>query len=48
LSLVAIALPVMAVFLYIGGHIHTKLTHAQFEQAISVLLLMSGAVLLFK
>ena len=48
LLLVAMALPVMAVFLYIGGHIHTRLTHAQFQQAISVLLLLSGAVLLFK
>lgn len=48
LQLIAIALPIMAVFLYIGGHIHTKLTHTQFQHAISVLLIASGTLLLFK
>lgn len=48
MMLFAMALPVMAVFLYIGGHVHTKLTHAQFQQAISILLLVSGVVLLVK
>lgn len=48
LVLVGMALPIMAVFMYIGGHIHTRLTHAQFEQAISVLLIGSGVVLLLK
>ena len=48
LKLVAMALPVMAVFLYIGGHIHTRLTHAQFQRAISILLIVSGLVLLIK
>lgn len=43
---VAAALPVMGMFLYIGGHIHTKLTQAQFQRAISVLLLASGSALL--
>lgn len=48
LKLLAMTLPVMAVFLYIGGHIHTKLTHAQFQRGISVLLIFSGVVLLLK
>ena len=47
-KLIALALPIMAVFMYIGGHIHTKLTHEQFQRAISVLLILSGTVLLFK
>lgn len=48
LTLVAMALPVMALFLYIGGHIHTKITQAQFQRAISILLILSGTVLLLK
>ena len=48
LKLVAMALPIMAVFMYIGGHIHTRLTHTQFQRAISVLLIASGVVLLLK
>lgn len=45
---VAVALPIMGVFLYIGGHIHTKLTQAQFQRGISVLLMVSGIALLAK
>jgi len=48
LTQVAMALPVMALFLYIGGHVHTKLTQAQFQRAISMLLILSGMVLLLK
>jgi len=48
LALVAMALPIMAVFMYIGGHIHTRLTQAQFQRAISILLIVSGTVLLLK
>lgn len=48
ITLIAMALPVMAVFMYIGEHIHTKITQLQFQRAISVLLLMSGSVLLIK
>ena len=46
--LVAVALPVMMVGMYIGGHIHTNLSQQTFKRAISVLLLISGAVLLGK
>lgn len=48
ITLIAMALPVMAVFMYIGEHIHTKITQLQFQRAISVLLLMSGSVLLLQ
>lgn len=48
LTLVATALPVMAVFLYIGGHIHTRISQATFQRAISMLLIVSGAALLAK
>lgn len=48
LTLVAMALPIMGISMYIGGHIHTKLTQAQFQRAISVLLIASGMVLVFK
>jgi uncharacterized membrane protein YfcA len=48
LSLAAAALPIMAVFLYLGGHVHTRLTQQAFQRAISVLLLGSGAMLLLK
>jgi len=47
-KLIAMALPVLAVFMYIGGHIHTKITQVQFQRAISVLLILSGTVLLLK
>jgi uncharacterized protein len=48
LTLAAIALPIMGVFLYIGGHIHTRLTQTAFQRAISVLLMVSGTLLLIK
>lgn len=46
--LVAAALPIMAIALYAGGHIHTNLSQRTFERAISVLLLASGLALLLK
>lgn len=48
LAWVVAALPIMGVFLYIGGHIHTKLTQIEFQRAISVLLIVSGIALLAK
>lgn len=48
LTMIAMALPVMAIFMYIGGHIHTKLTQEQFQRGISILLILSGIVLIFK
>ncbi|HEY6093374.1 MAG TPA: sulfite exporter TauE/SafE family protein, partial [Gallionellaceae bacterium] len=46
LTMVATALPVMAVFLYIGGHIHTRISQETFQRAISLLLIVSGVALL--
>lgn len=42
------ALPVMAVALHVGGHVHTRISHQAFERAISLLLLCSGIALLAK
>lgn len=47
-TLIAMALPIMAVFMYIGGHVHTRITQLQFQRGISVLLICSGVVLLLK
>lgn len=48
LTLAAAALPIMAVFLYLGGHVHTKLSQQAFQRAISALLIVSGVMLLLK
>lgn len=48
LGLALLALPIMALFLYIGGHVHTRLTQAAFQRGISVLLIVSGGALLLK
>lgn len=48
LTLLFISLPVMVVFVYIGGHVHTRISQAQFQKAISVLLILSGTVLLLR
>ncbi len=48
LWLVLAALPVMAVALYAGGHIHTTIRPETFRRAIGVLLLGSGTALLLK
>ncbi|MCW8918814.1 MAG: sulfite exporter TauE/SafE family protein [Gammaproteobacteria bacterium] len=46
--LLAAALPVMVVGMYLGGHIHTTLSQRAFQQAIGVLLLGSGLALLLR
>ncbi len=48
LLLVAAALPLMVAGVYAGGHVHTSISHRTFERIISVLLLVSGTVLIFK
>lgn len=48
LVVAAAALPVMAVFLYLGGYAHTRLSQQAFQRAISVLLIVSGIMLLLK
>lgn len=46
LQWLAIGVPVMMVAMYIGGHIHTRISAAAFGRAISVLLVLSGIALL--
>jgi uncharacterized membrane protein YfcA len=46
--LTAIALPIMAVGLFIGGQIHTRISARTFQVAISVLLIGSGLSLLLR
>ena len=48
LSLVAVSLPIMALFMYLGGHVHTKLSQVVFQRGVSVLLISSGIALLIK
>jgi uncharacterized membrane protein YfcA len=48
LGVVALALPLMAIALYLGGQVHTQLSQQTFQRAISVLLIASGVALLLK
>lgn len=45
---ITVSLPLMAIGLYIGGHIHTTITQRQFQRAIGILLIISGIALLAK
>ncbi len=47
LILVGAALPVMVIAMVVGGHIHTNITPENFKRAIGLVLLGSGAALLF-
>jgi hypothetical protein len=46
--MIAVAIPLMAIGMYIGGHIHTNMSQQSFQRAISVLLVFSGLSLLLK
>jgi len=48
LPLIAAALPLMAIGLYLGGNVHTAISQQTFQRVISALLLVSGASLLIK
>ena len=48
LLLVGAGLPLMAAALYLGGHIHTNLSHEAFRQAIGWVLVGSGLALLLR
>jgi uncharacterized membrane protein YfcA len=48
LGLALAALPLMMLGMYLGGHIHLRLSPRRFRQAIALLLLVSGSVLLLK
>lgn len=44
--LIAVSLPIMAIGMTIGGHIHTNISHQSIQKGIGVLLLFSGSALL--
>lgn len=44
----ALALPVMALGLFVGGRIHTSISQRRFQIAVSILLLISGISLLLR
>ena len=46
--LLAAALPVMVIAMYVGGHIHTNISQQTFQQGIGVLLIGSGMALLWQ
>ncbi len=48
LVLAAFSLPVMAIGLYAGGHVHTNITQRTFQVAVSLLLVVSGISLLLR
>lgn len=48
LLLVGAGLPVMALAMYLGGHIHTTITPATFQRAIGLTLIGSGLALLLR
>lgn len=46
--LLAAALPIMVIGMYIGGHIHTTISQRTFQRAIGILLVGSGMALLLR
>lgn len=46
--LLAAALPIMVIGMYVGGHIHTNISQRTFQQAIGLLLVVSGVALLLQ
>lgn len=48
LTLVGILLPVLVAGMYVGHHLHIRMDQARFNQVISLLLLISGVMLIIK
>lgn len=48
LSLVAVLFPVLLTGMYVGHHLHIKIDQKRFNQVISIMLMISGLVLMFK
>ncbi|MEW8195022.1 MAG: hypothetical protein AB2793_15020, partial [Candidatus Thiodiazotropha sp.] len=46
--MMAVAIPLMVIGMFIGGHIHTNMSQQTFQRAISLLLVFSGLALLLK
>ena len=48
LTLVAVLFPVLLLGMYVGHHLHIKINQQHFNQIISIMLMISGIVLMFK
>lgn len=48
LTLVAILFPVLLTAMYVGHHLHIKIDQQRFNQVISVMLMLSGTMLMYK
>lgn len=48
LKVAAITIPLMAIGMYVGGHVHSNLSQQTFQRGISILLIVSGISLLIK
>ncbi len=46
--LLAAALPIMIIGMYLGGHVHTTISQQNFQRAIGLLLVVSGMALLLR
>ncbi len=46
--LLAAALPIMVIGMYLGGHVHTTISQQNFQRAIGLLLVGSGLALLLR
>jgi len=47
LLVLSICFPIMLIAMYIGGHIHTNISHKKIQKIIAIILLFSGSALLF-
>lgn len=48
MALIGLMLPVMGLSLYLGGHVHLRISQAAFKRIIGLLLIVSGALLFSK
>lgn len=48
LTLIIILLPVLLVAMYVGNHLHVKIEQKRFNQIISIMLMVSGIILIIK
>lgn len=48
LTLIIILLPVLLIAMYVGNHLHVKIEQKRFNQIISIMLMISGIILIIK
>ncbi len=48
LLLIAVLLPVLLIAMYVGNHLHVKIEQKRFNQVLSILLMVSGLMLIIK